>query len=410
MIKTLQKKFVVSSMIAISVLIMILLGAINIANIFLVENETKRTMDMLYENEGGAGTAPNMSEKAPSDRPFDFGYRDKFMSASFFIVRFDSKNEIVYIDTSRMPSVSESDAKELAQTIKSQGDVQGSINGIRYMVRQSPVHAGRTMIFLDTTVEKIMCLQVLLLSLGIGIAGWLLMLALVILLSKRAIKPIAENIEKQKQFVTNAGHEIKTPLAIILSNTEAMELYMGENKWSKNIREQTKRLAGLTQNLLTLAKMDETNSANMSEFSLSDLIRDGINSFNELINSKNISLSMDIQPNVSLKGDREQIRQLISILTDNAVKYTDENGEIYVKLSAKDKKIKFQIKNTCSTLPAVPPDKLFDRFYRADEARTQKSGGYGIGLSVAQSIVTANKGKIYASYEKDNIISFSVEF
>lgn len=237
------------------------------------------------------------------------------------------------------------------------------------------------------------------------------MLLFVILLSKRAILPIAENMEKQKQFVTNAGHEIKTPIAIIQSNTEAMELYNGENKWSKNIKEQTIRLNELMKNLLTLARMDESSAnLNLSDFSLSQLLADHTECFREALELRGIALQTGIQPMISFRANKEHITQLISVLMDNAVKYTNEGGYIFVSLERNDKRIKLQFKNTCQQLPPTSPDKLFDRFYRADEARTQKSGGYGIGLSVAQSITETYKGKIYAEYENSNTIVFTICF
>ena len=271
--------------------------------------------------------------------------------------------------------------------------------------------SGKAIVFLDTSNDIVSYIRVLLLSAAIGIVCWGLMLVFVILLSKRAIRPIAENIEKQKQFVTNAGHEIKTPLAIIQSNTEAMELYNGENKWSRNIKEQTVRLSGLMKNLLMLARTDEgAAQAVSSELPLSDLLSDMTKGFVPLMDEKHIKLHTDIQPDVILRADKGQTEQLVSILLDNAVKYTNDSGKISIELQKSEKRIKLTVRNTCENLPNVTPDKLFDRFYRADAARTQKSGGYGIGLSVAQSITAANKGSISAEYIGDDIICFTVRF
>lgn len=188
-----------------------------------------------------------------------------------------------------------------------------------------------------------------------------------------------------------------------------MELYNGENKWSKNIREQTIRLNGLMKNLLLLAKMEESSTEIVkTEISLSAMLAENVQYFTEPLKLRNITLQAEIQPNVIIKANKEQILQLISILFDNASKYTNDNGTVIVSLQKSDKHIKLQIKNSCEKLPDTSPDKLFDRFYRDDKARTQKTGGYGIGLSVAQSIVRANKGSIAAEYENPNIVSFTV--
>lgn len=254
---------------------------------------------------------------------------------------------------------------------------------------------------------------------GAGIFGWLLMLLLVILLSKKTIAPVARSIEKQKQFVTNAGHEIKTPLAIILANTDAMELHNGENKWSKNIRAQTLRLSGLMQNLLMLAKMDESSAKlPMCSFDISTAAEDTVNAFTEPAALKGVMIEQDIQKGLNLNGNRDSIIQLMTVLLDNAVKYTESGGTIRAKLSGNDKNIALSIANTCE--PIDHPEKLFDRFYRGDSARTQKNGGYGIGLSVAQAIAELHKGTITAEnitdtspdnpdIDTDNMLMFTVK-
>ena len=398
-------------MTAISVLLLLLLGTINILNIYYVGNQVDKKLEMISQNEGNPDNIP----MAPGDRPprEPYGMKndyDTFMSSNFFVVRFDRNGDIVYSDVSRISSVSEEDAKALAEKVYTQNDRSGKIDSFEYMVRDSRMGFGKVVVFLDTSGDIYSYIRVLFLSAAIGIACWLFMLLFVILLSKQAIRPIAENIEKQKQFVTNAGHEIKTPIAIIQSNTEAMELYNGENKWSKNIKEQTVRLNELMKNLLTLARMDESSTNLMqSDFSLSQLLADHIECFRETLELRRITLQTSIRSMISFRANQEHIAQLISALMDNTVKYTNEGGNVFVSLE-KNHRIKLQFKNTCQQLPPVPPDKLFDRFYRADEARTQKNGGYGIGLSVAQSITETYKGRISAEYENGNTIVFTIRF
>lgn len=412
MIKTLQRKFIVTAMTAISVLLLLLLGTINIVNIRTVGNQIDAKLEMISQNEGNPDNIPMVPGDMPPREPYGMkNDYDTFMSSNFFVVRFDRSGYIVYIDVSRISSVSEEEAKELAEKVYTQNALSGKIDNFEYMIRDSHMGFGKVVVFLDTSGDIYSYIRVLFLSAAIGIACWLLMLLLVILLSKRAIRPIAVNMEKQKQFVTNAGHEIKTPLAIIQSNTEAMELYNGENKWSKNIKEQTVRLNELMKNLLTLARMDES-SANLilSDCSLSQLLVDHTECFRETLELRGITLQTSIQPMISFRANKEHIMQLISVLMDNAVKYTNEGGNVFVSLEGNDKRIKMQFKNTCQQLPPASPDKLFDRFYRADEARTQKNGGYGIGLSVAQSITETYKGRISAEYENGNTIVFTIRF
>lgn len=409
---TLQRKFVITAMTAITVLILLLLGTINIANIVMVGKQIDDRLFMISENEGRPENAPAAPDRGAPAVPFgpknDY---DAFLSSNFFVVRFDTGGEVVFTDTSRISSLTEEAAIELAQEIYESDTESGRTGRFQYRVKNSRTGTGRVIVFLDTTEDIYSCIRVLFLSAGIGILCWLIMLVFVVLLSKKAIRPIALNIEKQKQFVTNAGHELKTPLAIIQANTEAMELYQGENKWSRNIKEQTIRLNELMKNLLTLARMEENAaSLKISEVPLSQLVTETIQSFSQNLELRNISLQTEIQPMVAFRANREHMVQLISVLMDNAVKYTNDGGRIQITLEKNNKRIKMQFRNSCDQLPPVSPDKLFDRFYRADEARTQKSGGYGIGLSVAQSITETYRGKISAVYEDGNTIVFTVRF
>lgn len=411
MMKALQKKFVFTAMIAVSILLFILLGIINIVNIAMVRTETDKTLTMISEADGNFDHIQPPPNSAP---PFDFRIkpkdeRDKFLSSNFFIVRLNGNGQIVFTDVSRTSLVDEASAEELALRVLDEGTSVGKAGKYRYQISNSHTGNETVIVFLDTSEEILSYVRVLFLSGGIGLSCWILMLFMVMFLSKKAIFPIVENMERQKQFVTNAGHEIKTPLAVILANTEAMELYNGENKWSKNIREQTVRLNGLMKNLLLLAKMDESAAEIIkTEISFSELVSENVRVFAEPLNLRSITLHTEIQPNVIIKANKEQISQLISILLDNASKYTNNRGTVIVRLQKSDKRIKLLIKNSCEKLLDTPPDKLFDRFYRDDKARTQKTGGYGIGLSVARSIVLANKGSITAEYENPNFVSFTV--
>ena len=267
MIRALQKKFVITSMTAISVLLLVLLGGINITNIVLSEKETSRTLGWITAQElgefpdkpfsGNKSTAPDADK--PPEPPSPFGQernaKDAILSSNYFVVRTDLTGEVLSTDVTRVSTLSEEDAAALASAIWQAADTDGTSGRYKYSVRADEEKEEVVLIFLDTSQDLLSSLRVLLLSAALGVLCWILMLLLVILLSKRAIRPFAENMQKQKQFVTNAGHEIKTPLAIILANTDAMEIYNGENKWSRNIREQVNRLNGLMKNLLTLARM-----------------------------------------------------------------------------------------------------------------------------------------------------------
>jgi signal transduction histidine kinase len=236
------------------------------------------------------------------------------------------------------------------------------------------------------------------------------MFLILLLVSRRAVEPLAKNIERQQRFVTDAGHELKTPLAIILANTDALELHHGAGKWSANIRAQVQRLDGLMHHLLTLSRMDEgENTFPMAQVDVSRLVEEVLSSFGESAKQKGLQISTEIAPELIINASAESLALLVSVLADNAVKYADEGGTVAVKLAASGKKTVLEITNSCQTLPDAPPERLFERFFRGDAARTQKDGGYGIGLSVAQAVAAMHRGKIEAFYDDEHTVRFKVE-
>ena len=434
MVKQLQKKFIISAMLAVTILLVVLIGGINVFNYLTTSNDNDRLMEMLcYSFETSTkwnadttdntqspqsinGTQKNTAAdisgsqnnpdfppqdngtKPPDDKKNNgFGRHDKNAvdSARYAAVAIDKIGNIIRTDVTHISSLTEDEVTAITEALKNTASGTGTYSGFLYRISETKRAEGKVIILLDNGMQISSFFTVLFISVGAGIFGWLLMLLLVILLSKKTIAPVARSIEKQKQFVTNAGHEIKTPLAIILANTDAMELHNGENKWSKNIRAQTLRLSGLMQNLLMLAKMDESSAKlPMCSFDISTAAEDTVNAFIEPAALKGVMIEQDIQKGLQLNGNHDSIVQLITVLLDNAVKYTESGGMIRAKLSGNDKNITLSIANTCE--PIDHPEKLFDRFYRGDSARTQKNGGYGIGLSVAQAIAELHKGSITA--------------
>lgn len=385
-------------MAAISVLLLVLVGAINLVNFSISARRVEQVLSQLVESEG-LYTPPNMQQGNSPHAP-NAPTPDDMMGARYFFVRFDADGVVVQTNVSHILAVTEEEALHIAQEIYRGGAQSGYTGTFRYQTAHALDGRSSLVICLDISSQQRSVVTVLLVSALIGLLCWLAMLMPVILLSKKAIRPIAVTLEKQKQFVTNAGHELKTPLAILLANTDALELHQGESKWSRNIRTQTVRLNGLMQNLLVLAKMDEGGaSLPTTEFSLSLLTGEVLDSYQEAAAAKGIALRSDIQPDVTLRANRESIVQLLSVLLDNAVQYTPTEGSIQVVLTKEKSGIVFQVENSVDTPPEGDLERLFDRFYRGDPARTQKSGGYGIGLSAARAVAEAHGGTITARYD-----------
>lgn len=410
MIKTLQKRFIITAMIAVTVLIIIMLGILNVANALISSNQTEQLMDNLIEAHFppmmGTPPPPNMQGGIFVPTPSE----NSKIEAAFFIAHTNKSGEVILVDVSRIASVTEDEGKEIVEKAILSGKSEGKIDSLKYRSAPFGFDGGEMYIFLDTTSQMLSVLRIGMLSLLVGVFGWVLMLLLVIFLSKKAIRPIAANMERQKQFVTDAGHEIKTPLAIIMANTDAMELQGGETKYSRNIREQTVRLSGLMQNLLTLSKLDEGQSVTGKDrVCISDMVQESGKMFAEALELKNIRYEESITPELYVSVNRDMYARLLSILFDNAVKYCPDAGVVKVSLRGNEKGIVLEFYNDCDKLPECAPDKLFDRFYRADPARTQKGGGYGIGLSAARTIVEAHGDSINASYIGNAGILFTVK-
>ena len=464
MIKVLRKKFIRTAMLAVTVLLVLLLGAINLINLGMVQRDLKDTLQMVADR---------------VDKP-----DNDLVNTAYFLVKIDSSGEVTFVDVTHLAGVDEEQAasyalkiyekysadtagqenipvapgeqdteRPLPQANEADGTIpdgksseesgsthdagsSGNLSGREtaprtslrdpmaqstgriagYLYLSHPDATGQNMtdiIFLDPQKEELSCLRVFALSAGLGVVCLLGMYLFVRRLSRRAIEPIAESMEKQRQFITDAGHELKTPLAIILSNTEAMELYQGESKWSRNIREQVGRLDGLTKNLLLLSRMEEYSENVVREsLDLGELAQKMAEPFREPLALRGITLRMELPGKIQISANREQIERLLSVLLENALKYASDNGEVVVSLQCKNdgRRVKavLRVENTCAEIPGVSPEALFERFRRGDEARTRKKGGYGIGLAVAKACAEANGGSIRAIYEEPDRICFEI--
>lgn len=227
--------------------------------------------------------------------------------------------------------------------------------------------------------------------------------------SKKIFRPVAESYDKQKRFITDASHEIKTPLTIIDANTEVIEMMSGESEWTKNTRDQVKRLTSLTNQMVALSRLDENPEPREKvEFDLSDTVYEVIDYFASLSEVKGRKINADIQEGVRFTGDENSIRQLISILVDNAMKYAVGDAGVDVSLKRDGRKICFVLRNLTDGMEAGDQKVLFERFYRPDSSRNSETGGSGIGLSLAKSIVESHKGKITALCDEKGYITFKI--
>ena len=237
---------------------------------------------------------------------------------------------------------------------------------------------------------------VLFTSAGISAVGLIAVFLLILLLSGRVIRPVCAAYEKQKRFITDAGHELKTPLTIIDADAALLAMEYGKNEWLDDICIQAKRLSTLTNDLIYLSCMEETGKMELIELPISDLVSETASSFQALAVTQNKTFILDIQPMLTCCGNDKGIRQLISILLDNALKYSGDRGAIRLQLEKRGCFISLTVSNSADSISEETVSSMFDRFYRADPSRNSSIHGYGIGLSIARAVVNAHRGKISA--------------
>ena len=407
MIKKLQRKFIMITMMSLTLVMVLLVGAINIINFYQMNHRANGAIQILSDNHG---KFPKFDRGKPPKEKHDFGFQmneETPFETRYFTVEVNTDGTIRTIDTSHIAAVSSEDAAEYADKVLSDNKSRGYTGIYKYGVVDGI--DGSMLIFIDCRSQIQTASFFLLISIGVALATLLFVFLLVSVFSKKAIKPIQISMEKQKQFITDAGHEIKTPLAIISANADVLELTGGENEWITSIRNQTNRLDKLVKNLLMLSKMDEDNIKLLfHDFDISEAVLNIAGSFEPLAETRNKRLQLDIQPGLILHGDENSICQLISTLTDNAIKYSNKNGSIQISLSSCKKGIKLEFYNTADDIDTKNLNQLFDRFYRVDSSRSRETGGYGIGLSIARSIVEAHHGKITVKSEDGKSICFTV--
>lgn len=403
MIRKLRVKFIAISMISTMTVLFLIIGSINLLNYREMSTNADMILNILIENNG---RLPDNIYQSQRKKHTNISPETSFESR-YFTVFIENNTETYDVDTDKIAAVDQQKAIRFARKIKKNREKHGFISKYRYVKQETS--EGITIYFLDCTKSMLSFKTFLVSSIFVSILGVTAVFLLVVVLSKKAIEPVAQSYEKQKRFITDAGHEIKTPLTIIDADTTILEMEYGENEWLSDINIQTKRLADLTNDLIYLSKMEEENTKiEMIEFPFSDVVEEVAQSFQNLATVQKKVFQTDIKPMVSIKGDEKSIRQLISILLDNAVKYCGENGNIRLSVWKKGKNTMMSVYNTTNEMKKENLEHLFDRFYRMDESRNSQTGGYGIGLSIAQAIVIAHKGKIQASSEDGRSLLITV--
>lgn len=466
MIRQLRNRFIRITMLSVSVVMLILTLIVNAANFISTNADLEDLLDMICENRGSIPTDRFIPDAKP-DKPADSGdssdleptgntspaipdniadsgpansqsdpvtrnnpdTEDKInttpptqpwkfkapmnpetpYSTRFFSLLFDQDGNLIKKDLAHIAAITDDDIAEYISVALKHGEGYGYYSDYKYRVILQD-NREYMVVFLDC-YQEIHAIRVLALcSFAAMVICIGLVYILVVIFSKRAIDPVVRSQKQQKQFITDASHELKTPITVIATSLKVLEMEVGKQKWIDKARSQTEKLRELVNSLVTLSRMDEEDSPlKFEHFSISDALLETVDSFTDYAESNGHALKVTITPDLDFYGDEYAIRQLASILLDNAVKYAAAGSDITFSLVKNKKHLLLKTSNTCQNLDEDSLRHLFDRFYRPDQSRSHETGGFGIGLSIARSIAEGHKGTIHACCPVKDQIEFTVK-
>ncbi|MBR1471387.1 MAG: HAMP domain-containing histidine kinase [Lachnospiraceae bacterium] len=374
------------------------------------EQQINTIIDVLLENDGVMPTTSFHFE--PVGRLVITP--EQQFETRFFSVTLGENGTVSAVNTLSVFSVDDKEAVTIAKNLTQQELSDGQIiydNSVYFYKSKLHSDGSRLFVFVDCTSRVWIIRQVLYYLLLVGFIILLFFSLILIFLSKRVVNPFIRNSEKQKQFITNASHELKTPLAVISANTEMVEMLNGKDKWTESTMRQVKRLNSLVSELVTLSKLDEKDEVVLADVDVSQVVTEQADTFEQVILQQGKRFEREITEGLHIKAERRGVQELASILLDNAAKYCDDGGVVKLSCTAKaqGKGARLAVSNSYQNGAGVDYRRFFERFYKEDESHNSKKSGFGIGLSIAQEICNRLGARIQVSY-KNGEITFTILF
>ena len=407
MIYSLRRKFILISTISVFSVLIVIFAVMYVMNHMQLNHTMDTLADAIVSNDGIFPRQDKGGRPFPSGGPphMDIITKETPFSTRFFTTWLGEDHQIEKVNVESVFSITEAESQEYVDHALEKKRERGWVSDYRFCIFQSGNKTA--IVFVNGEMNRMMSHRFLLTAFLTLVGSGIAVLVLIILISKRVVYPVAESYEKQRQFITDANHELKTPLTLILSDLDIVESEVGKNEWLDDMRSEGERMRTLINQLVTLSRMDEDH-ANLSiaPFDLSGAVLDTVSEFQSLAAERKKHLTARVEPLAEYCGDEGLIRRLLAILLENAVKYCDDGGRIEVTVYGKRHPV-IKVENTYGNVDTLKLDRLFDRFYRGDKSRSF-DGSFGVGLSIARAIAKNHHGDI-AAYKKEQTIGFKVE-
>ena len=400
MINKLRNNFIISAGIVVCSVIFVIVSGINVANYVSMIKKVDERVNYLYSiNEVGESASEDKFRSLEMDEETQYRLR-------FFTVKLDSNGQIIDVDCSKIASVDVENAKEITQKVLKKNRERAFHKNFRYARFEE--QNGETYIFLDCTHDQKTFISFFKYSLVFSVLGLTITIVVIILVSKKVFEPVKDSYEKQKRFITNAGHELNTPLSIISANAQILAMDLGENEWLDGIEKQVEKMNKLVKNLVYVAKIEERrDDYECATVDLSEICQKVIDNFISLAESEQKVLSANMDKGVFIIGSEELLSTMFSMLIDNSIKYSTSE-KIETSLTKEGKRACFIIKNGVEEFEKGDQSFLFERFYRHTDAVKKNVSGSGIGLSVVKDIVDIHKGKVFAYSEDGKSLTIKI--
>ena len=404
MFRKLRLKFIGIATLSVLIVLVIVLGSINLITYRNAISDIYTRLDFISKNSDTILKTEEIEKMKNKEITPETQYDTRYIT-----VMVDSSGNIVDFNAEHIAAIEDSEISDFIAYAVSRDSVRGIFiyDNLSYAYLKTPMGDMVKLTIMDCTRSVSTVNYLMRFSIYIGILSMLFVILILSIFARRVVYPYIKNSEAQKEFITNASHELKTPLAVISANTEVIEMINGKSEWTDSTVKQVSRLSELISQLVVLSRLEEKQDIVLLDVDMSAETKSVMESFKSIAETQGITLKTDIADDIHVQADQKGLRELVNILMDNAVKYCDENGTVDVSLSKKGKNAMFIVSNDYAAGEGVDYKQFFERFYREDKSHNSEKQGYGIGLSMAESLVRMFKGKISVNYKKP-VISFTV--